>query len=150
MKRSHAWMITIAVSTLFAAFFIYPAGMIVKQAFEGPEGFTLDFIGAVFQNPIYREGLWNSLTLGICSTFAAVVIAFPLALLSHRYDFFGKSALSVLVLTPMILPPFVGAVGVKQMLGVNGALNAGLIKLGLMDPPCPSTGSPKVGFWEWC
>lgn len=137
MKRSHAWMITIAVSTLFAAFFIYPAGMIVKQAFEGPEGFTLDFIGAVFQNPIYREGLWNSLTLGICSTFAAVVIAFPLALLSHRYDFFGKSALSVLVLTPMILPPFVGAVGVKQMLGVNGALNAGLIKLGLMDPSLP-------------
>ena len=37
----------------------------------------------------------------------------------------------------MILPPFVGAVGVKQMLGVNGAFNAALIKAGLMDAAAP-------------
>ena len=40
----------------------------------------------------------------------------------------ARPALGVLVLAPMILPPFVGAVGVKQMLGVNGAFNALLIK----------------------
>ena len=43
----------------------------------------------------------------------------------------------MLVLAPMILPPFVGAVGVKQMLGVNGAFNAALIKAGLMDAATP-------------
>ncbi len=43
----------------------------------------------------------------------------------------------MLVLAPMILPPFVGAVGVKQMLGVNGAFNALLIDLGLMDAALP-------------
>ena len=47
----------------------------------------------------------------------------PLALVGHRYDFPGK-VLGALVLAPMILPPFVGAVGIKQMLGVNGAVNA--------------------------
>jgi iron(III) transport system permease protein len=137
MKRGPAILITIIVCALFAVFFIYPAGMVVKQAFEGPKGFTLEFFAAIFQNPIYREGLWNSFAIGVCATLAALCIAFPLALVGHRYDFVGKPALGVLVLAPMILPPFVGAVGVKQMLGVNGAFNAALVKLGWMDPAMP-------------
>lgn len=137
MKRGPAILITFVVLALFAVFFIYPAGMVVKQAFEGPKGFTFDFIIAVFRNPIYREGLWNSFALGAASTLVAVCIAFPLALVGHRYDFIGKPALGVLVLAPMILPPFVGAVGVKQMLGVNGAFNAALIKLGWMSAEAP-------------
>lgn len=137
MKRGPAILITIIVCALFAVFFIYPAGMVVKQAFEGPKGFTLEFFAAIFQNPIYREGLWNSFAIGVCATLAALCIAFPLALVGHRYDFVGKPALGVLVLAPMILPPFVGAVGVKQMLGVNGAFNAALVKLGWMDAAVP-------------
>ena len=137
MKRGPAILITAIVLALFAVFFIYPAGMVVKQAFEGPQGFTLDFFASVFGNSIYREGLWNSFAIGISSTLVAILIAFPLALVGHRYDFIGKPALGFLVLAPMILPPFVGAVGVKQMLGVNGALNALLVKSGLLDPSAP-------------
>ncbi|MFT3991576.1 MAG: iron ABC transporter permease [Luteolibacter sp.] len=142
MKRLPAWMIATAVLLLFAVFFMYPAGMIVKQAFEGTDAdghrdFTLDFLAAVFRNPIYREGLWNAFVLGISSTLATLSIAFPLALLSHRYGFFGKKVLGGLILAPMILPPFVGAVGIKQMLGVNGSLNALLMNVGLMDVARP-------------
>jgi iron(III) transport system permease protein len=142
MKRGHAIAISLAVTALFAVFFLYPAGMVVKQAFEGTRAdgshfFTLDFFGSVFANPIYREGLWNAFALGIVSTMATLAIAFPLALVGHRFDFFAKPVLGVLVLAPMILPPFVGAVGVKQMLGVNGAFNALLIKSGLMDAELP-------------
>lgn len=137
MKRGPALCITLIVCALFAMFFVYPAGMVVKQAFEGPEGFSLESFAVMFGNPIHREGLWNSFALGACSTLAALAIAFPLALLGHRYDFAGKPLLGVLVLAPMILPPFVGAVGVKQMLGVNGAFNAALTRLGWMDPATP-------------
>jgi len=137
MRRAPATLITFTVCALFAVFFIYPAGMVVRQAFEGPRGFTLEFFCAIFSNPIYREGMWNSFALGAASTVAALAIAFPLALVGHRYDFFAKPALGVLVLAPMILPPFVGAVGVKQMLGVNGAFNAALIDCGLMDVAAP-------------
>lgn len=142
MKPGNAIAISIIVSLLFAVFFIYPAGMVVKQAFERTNAdqshsFTLGFVAAVFRDPIYREGLWNAFTLGIASTFTTLAIAFPLALIGHRYDFFAKPALGVLVLAPMILPPFVGAVGIKQMLGVNGAFNSLLIKTGLMDAHLP-------------
>ena len=142
MKRSTAVIISILVTLLFAVFFIYPAGMVVKQAFEGTRAdgshfFTLDFFSLIFRNPIYQEGLWNAFALGITSTFATLILALPLALVAHRYDFFGKNALGVLVLAPMILPPFVGAVGVKQMLGVNGLLNALLIDCGMMEVESP-------------
>ncbi len=139
MKRGPALLIALVTSLLFAVFFLYPAGMVVKQAFVRPAdgAFTFDFIGSVFGNPIYREGLWNAFILGAVSTVATLLIAFPLALIGHRYDFRFKNALGVLVLAPMILPPFVGAVGVKQMLGVDGALNALLMKLGWMAADAP-------------
>src|SRR6478735_317009 len=142
MKRGHAITLSLLVGILFAVFFIYPAAAVVKQAFEGTGAdgshhFTLEFIAAVFRNPIYREGLWNAFALGIASTLVTLAIAFPLALIGHRHDFLGKPALSVLILAPMILPPFVGAVGIKQMLGVNGALNALLIDSNLMAAELP-------------
>ena len=142
MDRKLAWGISLAVFAVLAVFFIYPAGMVVKQAFEGTgedgeKVWTLGFVIGVFENPIYREGLWNALMMGVASTALTVLIAFPLALVAHRYDFYGKKFLGVLVLAPLILPPFVGAVGVKQMLGVNGAFNALLIDLELMSAAEP-------------
>ncbi len=138
MRKGYAWTIMVAVVILFALFFVYPAFTIVGEAFgKKGGGFTFSYIVAVFRDPVYLEGLWNAFALGIVSTAATLMIAFPLALLSHRYDFIGKKWLSVLVLVPLILPPFVGAVGVKEMLGVDGALNAFLIDLGWMKSARP-------------
>jgi len=145
MKRGTAIFLTSITSVLLAVFFLFPAWMVLKQAFEGKRAdgsvfFTLDFVAMVFRNPIYREGLWNALVLGVTSTAATLLIAMPLALVGQSYDFPGKRVLGALVLAPMILPPFVGAVGIKQILGVNGALNALLVDLGLMDAKLP---------WDW-
>lgn len=142
MKRGTAIFLTWITSLLLAVFFIFPAWMVVKQAFEGTRAngttyFTLDFIVLVFRNPIYQEGLRNALVLGISSTLVTLLIAMPLALAGQRHEFFGKNVLGVLVLAPMILPPFVGAVGIKQILGCNGALNALLIHTGMMDAAMP-------------
>lgn len=138
MKKVHALGILIAVTILFGIFFLYPAFTIVGEAFWKKEGgLTFDYIIAVFQDPVYVEGLWNAFLLGIVSTLVTLLISFPLALLTHRYDFAGKKILSVLILIPLILPPFVGAVGVKEMLGVDGSLNALLIQWGMMDAARP-------------
>ena len=138
MKDRYAWSIGVLVTALFGLFFIYPAATIVGEAFsQKGGGWTLDYLWAVICDPVYVEGLTNALALGVASTVATLALAFPLALCSHRYDFFGKNALSVLVLVPLILPPFVGAVGVKEMLGVDGALNAFLIQVGWMEASRP-------------
>lgn len=131
------WLTTLVV-LFFGVFFIYPAVMVLGEAFWTKEtGPTLAFVGEIFTNPLYLEGLWNAFALGICSTLASLLLAFPLALVAHRFSFPGKTALGALVLIPLVLPPFVGAVGVKQILGVQGGLNAFLIDLGLMSASAP-------------
>ena len=142
MKRGTAIFLTSITTLLFAVFFVFPAWMVVKQAFEGSRAdgtsfFTLDYLAMVLRNPLYREGLWNALVLGVTSTVATLLIAMPLALVGQRYEFPAKKVLEILVLAPMILPPFVGAVGIRQILGVNGALNALLVRLGAMSAELP-------------
>ena len=138
VNQSFARILTALVVVFFGVFFIYPAAMVLGEAFYSQEtGITLAFVGEIFSNPLYLEGLWNAFALGICSTVASLVLAFPLALVAHRYLFPGKAILGALVLVPLILPPFVGAVGVKQILGVQGALNALLIDLGVMSAQAP-------------
>lgn len=137
MTNAYARFFTWFTAAVFAVFFLYPTAMVLADAFRNKDGFTLEYFAEVFRNPTYREGLWNALALGVASTLATLLIAFPLAWCSHRYKFPGKSWLTAGLLVPLVLPPFVGAVGIKQMLGASGAFNAMLIDVGLMNASAP-------------
>lgn len=144
MKR----VVFLFTAAFFALFFVWPIFVALGGAFVGSDGkFTLDYIAEVFRNPIYLEGLWNSFLMGVFSTVLAAVIALPLAVISDRYLFPGKSLLGALILIPMIMPPFVGAIGVKQILGQQGAFNALLESLGLMDPAHPMDWLGEGRLW---
>jgi len=137
MSKSLAWTVWVITATLLGLFFAWPLVITIGQAFfdrNHNNQFTLSFIAEVFKNPIYVEGLRNSFFLGVCSTIVSLLIALPLALISDRFDFPGKKALTAVVLVPMILPPFVGAIGLRQMFGQYGAFNALLHHLGLLAP----------------
>lgn len=139
MKPLTAWILCVLLGLLLGAGFVFPAASVLKEAFINPQdgGFTGDFLLAVLRDPLYREGLVNALWFGVASTVAAVILALPLAWLNHRYLFPGRGWLAVALLVPMILPPFVGAVGIKCILGTEGSLNALLMSLGWMDPMNP-------------
>ncbi len=94
--------------------------------------FTAEYLLGVFRNPIYAEGLFNSLRIAVGSTLLASALALPLAWLSHTYTFPGQRLFTALLLVPMVLPPFVGAIGLMQMLGPYGALNS-LLGCGPVD-----------------
>ena len=148
MNKSLALFLTTAIVAIFGVFFIYPVGMTLAVAFiDENGGFTFDYMLGVFTNPVYVEGLWNALIMGVGSTLASLAIAFPLAIASHRWIFPGKKILSVFVLAPLVLPPFVGAVGIKQILGVSGSLNAFLIDLGLMHASNPMDWLGEGRLW---
>lgn len=133
----------------FSCFFIWPIWEILKGGFfDYEQGFTFAYFKAVFVNPIYREGLYNSFGMGLGSTLLALLIATPLAYLSNHYKFPGKRLFSSLVLMPIMLPPFVGAIGVQQLLGTYGILNTFLVKMGWMDPLAPFDWIGRCQFWS--
>lgn len=124
MRRSTAWTLFFLLSAVFALAFIWPLLRIVQKGFfDADNAFTLKFLIGVFKNPVYVEGLLNSLKIAVGTTTLVTFIAVPLAWMANKYNFAGKGAFSGLLLVPMILPPFVGAIGFQQMFGQYGAVN---------------------------
>lgn len=133
MKTRPLIIFTYLLTTVFfAAFFIWPIWQVVKGGFLDADGFTLIYIIEVFRNPIYLEGLLNAFGVAIFSTLGAILISLPMAFIADRYVFPGRKILMSLVLLPIMLPPFVGAIGVKQIFGQSGAFNVVLQKIGIL------------------
>lgn len=132
MKQSTAWTVFILVAGVLSILFFWPLSRVISGGFWVDGHFTWRYLIGVFQNPIYVEGLINSLKIALGTTALALCISLPLAWLSHRFEFRGKSMLSALILVPMILPPFVGAIGFQQIFGVYGMVNT-LFHLGPID-----------------
>ncbi len=139
MSKPLSILIFLVMTVFFACFFAYPIWAALEAAFRGPNHeFTLEYITEVFLNELYREGLWNSFIIAVWTTLGSLVIALPLAVCYVRFAFPGRALLNSLVFMPMILPPFVGAIGIKAMLGQAGALNSLLINFGVMDAMHPT------------
>jgi len=132
MSQNFARIVFALTVAFFATFFLWPILQILKEGFVDANGhFTWRYLTALLSDPLYRGGLVNSFLLACTATTLAFAIALPLAFISDRYVFPGKNLLSSVVLVPMILPPFVGAIGIKQIFGQYGAINALIVDLGL-------------------
>ncbi len=148
MSRRLSIIVFALTGLFFFFFFAWPIGETLRGAFFTSDGtFTLAYIAEVFRNPIYLEGLTNALLLAVWSTLLTICIALPLAFISDRFLFPGKSFLSAFLLVPMILPPFVGAIGIKQILGLQGSLNACLAALHVGNPDHPIDWLGQGRFW---
>ncbi len=132
MRNRNAWLLFTACAVVLLLLLLAPLLLVVQGGFWVEGRFTLRYLRGVFENPIYAEGLFNSFRIALGTTTLAVLVALPLAWIAHRYDFAGKRLWTAGVLVPMILPPFVGAIGLLQILGQYGALNA-LLGLGPVD-----------------
>lgn len=118
----------VAMLLVLGAFLLYPIGLTVRGGFATDpatgHGFTLDHLRLVFMDPRLTGGLVNAFRLAVATTTLCVLISLPLAVLSANYRFPLKKALNAAILVPLILPPFVGALGVRALLGRTGSLNA--------------------------
>jgi len=132
MSKGFARFVFVVTLAFFAAFFAWPIYQILRGGFIDADGkLTFAYLFALLSDPIYLGGLLNSFLLAVTTTSIALLIALPLAFISDRFIYPGKNLLGSLILVPMILPPFVGAIGIKQILGQYGALNSLIISLGL-------------------
>ena len=148
MSHSLARFVFLFTALFFAAFFIWPVLQILQGGFVDADGkLTFAYLGALLSDPVYLGGLRNSLLLACATTTLALLIALPLAVVSDRYLFPAKNLLGSLVLVPMILPPFVGAIGIKQIFGQYGAFNALLHHIGLLSPGATVDWFAANQFW---
>jgi len=138
----------LVLGTVLATLLLWPLAETMRGAFFDPGGRpTLEFIALVFGNPVYIDGFVNSLTVAAASTGLAAIAGLSVAVVLDRFSFPGNRLLAALVPLPLIVPPFVSAIGIKQLLGQTGALNALLIRLGLENPAHPIDWLRDGRFW---
>ncbi len=139
MRSALPHLISIGLLLCLAALLLLPVYQIVEAGLfrevAGRREFALDRFGQIFRDPDYREGLFNSVKVATATTALCLAMSVPLALINTRFEFVGKRAFSGLVLVPMILPPFVGAIGMLKLLArEGGALNLLLRRVGVLGP----------------
>ena len=104
----------------------------LNGAFSGVDGFSLQYFSILLSSPLIREACINSFLIALAATVVAFLLALPMAHIMTRYLFPGKSLVSALLLLPMVMPPFVGAIGLQQILSKYGVLNSFLMKVGIL------------------
>lgn len=133
--------------TILVVFLLCPIALTVQGGFVDDQtgGFTLKyFFGegvGVLRDPLYQRGLINALGIALATTTLCLLVTMPMAVIAAKYEFRGKALITSLVLVPLILPPFVGAIGMQALLGRFGAINSLLAKLHLIDG-----GAPGIDF----
>ena len=141
MRRLCQYFFFSIVVAFLAVFLLLPVWTVVET------GCHAGLIAEIFRNKIYVDGLINSFQVAVVTTFGVFVVSLSLALIYDKFDFPGKDMCNALMLVPMILPPFVGALGFQQLLGYYGIINTLLDTMGFARVDFLG-GSGK--FWSVC
>jgi putative spermidine/putrescine transport system permease protein len=67
-------------------------------------GWTTHWFSVAWHNPDARSALWLSVKVGLVTTAIALVLGSMAAFAIHRFSFFGREAISFLLLLPIALP----------------------------------------------
>ncbi len=109
----------IAVAFLSLALLVLPSVIVVIISFDTrafisfpPQGFTLRWYEQVFAHPVLVGAMWTSLKVGLMVTAACIVFGLPTALACARGEFRGRTALSIYVIVPHMVPGIVLGVAV--------------------------------------
>jgi len=118
---------------LLAVFLVLPVGLTIGKGFLLEGRLSLYWFTRVTGNSALLGQFANGLALAAITTGVSLALAVPLALLRARTRFAGQTLLSSAILLPLILPPFVGALSMKRLLGQFGVLNLLLQRVGIID-----------------
>ena len=91
-----------------------------------PSGFTLEWWSRAADSSGLREALLASVLVALGATAIALVLGTMLAFAVQRYQFFGRQAISLLVILPIALP------GIVTGIALNAAFTAGGIPFGYL------------------
>ena len=138
------------VTLLLLAALVLPIAVVIAGGFVHEARPSLYWLKHVLTNRILLGQLVNGLALAATTTLICMFVAIPLAVIRTRYTFRGAGVLGALLLVPLILPPFVGALSMRRILAQGGVLNRILMDIGILGqhfqdwPDWLGSGFPAV------
>jgi putative spermidine/putrescine transport system permease protein len=120
--------ILIRAGTLVTLLFLYvPLAIVVIYAFNDSVGqawpipeYTTKWFGIAFREVRVRSALVNSLQVAALATAIALILGSAAAFAVHRFHFFGRNAVSFLLVLPIALPGIVTAIALRSAIDTFG------------------------------
>jgi putative spermidine/putrescine transport system permease protein len=119
------WWLRISVAGVLL-FLYLPFAVILLYAFTTeesaftfpPPGLTLGWFGAAWARSDLWAALWLSVQVAAVATLAALILGTLAAAAVHRSRFFGREAISLLLLLPIALPGIASGIALRSGIGL--------------------------------
>jgi putative spermidine/putrescine transport system permease protein len=124
-RLSRALLVLWAV--LIMLFLFIPIAIIIVYAFNPSNvqswplsGLSTRWFSSTWENQEMRHALWLSVRAGLISTAIAVALGSMAAFAVHRFRFFGREAVSFLLVLPIALPGIITGMALNSFISFNG------------------------------
>jgi putative spermidine/putrescine transport system permease protein len=108
-------------SWLVVAFVYVPLLITALYAFSGSVGqkwpideYTTRWFGVAWRNGLVRDALTTSVEIGLVATLLALILGSLAAFAVHRFSFFGRNVVSLILVLPIALPGIVTAMALNS------------------------------------
>ncbi|MDX1041076.1 ABC transporter permease subunit [Sinorhizobium medicae] len=124
LLRLFVWSILVLISI--------PAVLMVPISFSQaglnwpPTGFTTQWYSQMWANPVWSQALLRSLTVALGAGVLSMLVGVPAAFLLARADIRGKAAILAFVLSPIVVPRIIIAVGMFYVFARLGLVGSAL------------------------
>lgn len=117
--------------------FIYvPLALVVVNSFNTsktfgwpPDGFTTEWWVAAWNSEGARSALITSVQVAVLATIVALILGTMAALALHRFAFFGRDAVSLLIILPIALPGVVTGIALANAFTTIIGIQLGIMTL---------------------
>ncbi len=79
-----------------------------------PPGFTLEWWGKAFQSTGALEAVGTSVVIALVATAISLVLGTLISLALQRFEFFGRDAISLLIILPIALPGIITGIALNN------------------------------------
>ncbi len=83
-----------------------------------PPGLTLKWIPQAITTPAMQDALLLTVKVALLSTAMALILGTLASAAVYRYDFFGKEAISFMLILPLALPGIVTGIAMRSAIGL--------------------------------
>ncbi|MGH3847472.1 MAG: ABC transporter permease, partial [Pseudonocardiaceae bacterium] len=112
---------------LVLAFLFIPIVLIVLYAFNQSNieswpiaGFTVHWFGVAWHDPQVRAAFLLSVRVGLVATALALLLGSAVAYALHTFRFFGREAISFLLVLPLALPGIITGIALNSFFSFTG------------------------------
>ena len=120
--------VALAVWTVLILLFLFvPIAIIILYAFNPSNvqswplhGLSTRWFSSTWHNAEMRHALWLSVRAGLLSTAIAVLLGSMAAFAVHRFRFFGREAISFLLVLPIALPGIITGMALNSFISFSG------------------------------